>query len=211
MASGAILIYGAGGHGKVVADIAQLMGYELAGFIDDDDARAGQVFYGAPVLAWSALRGDKAHTAEVALALGDNGVRAQVQARLREDRFTVATLIHPHATIAATARIGEGTTIMAGAVVNPDAVVGEGAILNTGCVVEHDCILGNHVHLSPGVALGGGVQIGARTHLGLGAVALPQIKIGHDVTVGAGAVAHRNVPDGVTVVGVPARVVRKGH
>jgi sugar O-acyltransferase (sialic acid O-acetyltransferase NeuD family) len=106
--------------------------------------------------------------------------------------------------------LGAGTVVMALAAVNPDATIGEGSILNTGCVVEHDCRLGRFVHLSPNAALGGGVQIGHRSHLGLGAVALPGVRIGSDVRVGAGAVAHRDVGDGATVVGVPARPIHPG-
>src|SRR3990172_3176363 len=202
-----VIVYGASGHGKVVADIALCAGYTLAGFLDDDPSKVGGVLLGAPIFSWEALsrRREAWSDSAVALGIGDNAHRERCFGRLRASGIVIATLVHPAAVIARSARLGAGTVAMARAVVNPDAVVGEGSILNTGSITEHDGDLGRFVHLSPNATLGGGVSIGDRTHVGLGAVVLPGVRVGADVRVGAGAAVHRPVEDGLTVVGVPAR------
>jgi sugar O-acyltransferase (sialic acid O-acetyltransferase NeuD family) len=210
MAERSFLVYGAGGHGKVVADAGRAAGLVLAAFIDDDEELAGREIFGRPVIATSRFEAERDRwlRTEVVLGIGGNRARADAAGRLEREGFSIATVIHPAAVIAPSASIGRGTVVMAGVVVNPDAVVEVGAILNTGCVVEHDCVVGAFAHLSPNAALGGGVVIGQRSHLGLGAVALPLVRIGADVRVGAGAVVIRDVADGLTVVGAPARPVR---
>jgi sugar O-acyltransferase (sialic acid O-acetyltransferase NeuD family) len=201
-----LFVYGAGGHGKVVADVARSsVGFTLAGFIDDAPQRAGTDIWGVPVVPWAALLDRGPRGVLVALGIGDNGARERVAAKVEDAGFSIVSLVHATAVLAPSATIGVGTVLMAKAVVNPDAVVGPGCIVNTGAVVEHDCVLGGYAHLSPNAALGGAVRIGARTHLGLGAVTLPGVTVGDDVRVGAGAVVHRDVDDGLTVVGVPAR------
>lgn len=205
-----ILVYGSGGHGKVVAEVSRAAGFDVVTFIDDDAARQAATVLGLGVVSWQgALSNTSLHGMPVALGMGDNPARQRCSDRIASAGFEIATLIHPSAVIAPTARIGAGTVVMPLAVVNPDAVVAEGCILNTGCVIEHDCILGKFVHISPNGALGGGVSVGDRAHVGLGAIILPGISIGVDVRVGAGAVVTKAVPDGITVVGAPARPLEK--
>lgn len=206
MSGRAVLVFGAGGHGKVVADAARSAGLTLLGFVDDAPARAGTRIWDLPVITWEQCLAEPGRFggAAFAVAVGDNGARQNVQERLEDAGREVAVIVHARATISPTARLAAGTVVLAGAVVNPDAALGRGCIVNTGAIVEHDCELCEFVHLSPNVALGGGVWIGDRTHLGLGAVALPGVRIGTDVKVGAGAVVIRDVPDALTVVGVPA-------
>jgi sugar O-acyltransferase (sialic acid O-acetyltransferase NeuD family) len=209
-----LIVYGAGGHGKVVADIGRSVGFHVAAFIDDNAPWIGMTFFGAPVLCWERLIAERAawEGALLGLGIGDNTERQRCFERIATARIPVVTLLHPTAVVAESARIGVGTVAMARAVVNPDAVVGKGAILNTGSIVEHDNLVGDFVHLSPNVALGGNVWIGDRTHLGLGAVVLPGVRVGTDVRVGAGAVVHRPVVDGLTVAGVPAHpIVRRSR
>jgi len=210
---GSLLVYGAGGHGKVVADVARSAGWVVVGFIDDAQARDGATIGGLPVRSlaeWQAA--PPVHLVPVvALGVGDNTARARCHARLLEAGFEVVSVVHCSAVVAPTARIGQGTVVMACAAVNPDATLGAGCIVNTGAVVEHDCALGDYVHLSPNAALGGNVAIGHRSHLGLGAVALPGVRIGAEVRVGAGAAVIRDVQDGLTVVGVPARPTGSGR
>lgn len=201
-----VAVLGAGGHGKVVADVALCAGLNLIAFVDDSTAKAGTRIWDVPVMSWTEFVGGSKNVG-IALGIGDNESRQKAAARIHAESFPLVTLIHPAATIARTAMLGAGTVVMAGGAVNPDAVVGTGCIVNTGAVVEHDCVLGEFAHLSPNAALGGGVSIGARTHLGVGAVVLPLVRIGADVRVGAGAVVHRDVADGLTVVGVPARPI----
>jgi sugar O-acyltransferase (sialic acid O-acetyltransferase NeuD family) len=205
-----LLVFGSGGHGKVVADVAQNAGFRVAGFIDDTPARQGTEIWGLPVMSFeTALQQQRRwRRAFVALGVGDNAARERCADRIADAGFEIATLIHPRASLARQATIGEGTVVMAGAAINPDAFLGPGCIINTGAVVEHDCRLGGYVHLSPNAALGGAVVIGDRSHLGLGAVALPGVRIGADVRVGAGAAVIHHVVDGSTTVGVPARALR---
>jgi len=202
-----LLVYGAGGHGKVVADVASSAGFEVLGFIDDAPPRQAMKIWGLPVSSWEQIRARRPELGDVAVALGigDNRARQRCYERVTAEGLLVPALVHASAVVATTATIGPGAVVMALAAVNPDAAVGEGAILNTGCVVEHDCRVGRFAHLSPNSALGGEVRIGDWAHLGLGAVVLPGIVVGAGARVGAGAVVHRDVPDGATVVGVPAR------
>lgn len=199
-----LVVFGSGGHGKVVADVALRAGFYVAAFADDDMRREGESIWRRPVLNWDSIIRRWARPI-VALGVGENIAREKCHERIVSTGFEVATLAHPSATVAASGRVGAGTVLLAHAVVNADARVGPGVIVNTGAIVEHDCVVEAYAHLSPNVSLGGAAYIGARSHIGLGAVILPGIRVGADVVVGAGAVVHRDVPDGLTVVGVPAR------
>ncbi len=204
-----VLVFGASGHGKVVADIVLAAGNELLGFADDNLERQASGLWGLPVLGWDAAEKCQWNGGRpaVALGIGDNRARERVFERVLGSGFKLMAAVHPSAVVASRSRIGAGAVVMALATVNPDADVGDGAILNTGCVVEHDCRIGKFAHLSPNVALGGGVRVGDRVHLGLGAVVLPLVQIGADARVGAGGVVVRDVEGGSTVVGVPARTI----
>jgi len=208
-----LVIFGASGHGKVVADIGQSVGFSSILFVDDSRSKAGSAFYGHSVMSWEQFLDRHLACSEmvVALGIGDNRNRERCFNRVIAAGFELVTLIHSSAVVAPSARLGLGTVVMATAVVNADARVGDGAILNTGSVVEHDNRIGRFVHLSPKVALGGDAHVGDRTHLGLGAVVLPGRRVGTDARVGAGAAVIRPVPDGLTVAGVPARPLRSAR
>lgn len=204
------LVFGAGGHGKVVADVVMAAGHDLVGFVDDDPNRHAPGLWGIPVFGWEDCRqrwtGPNRPT--IALGIGADATREKIFQRIVAEGFHVLTAVHPSAVVSPRARIGAGVVLMALAAVNPDAEVGDGVILNTGCVVEHDCKVGRFTHISPNATLGGGVTIGDRTHIGLGASVLPYQVVGDDVRVGAGAVVHRPVASGLTVAGVPARILK---
>ena len=204
-----LLIYGASGHGKVVADAARLSGWEVAGFADDDEAKRGTRLLGYPVDAIGrdeAVRLAHASGARFAVAIGDNAIRRLIYEALVAAGLPAAIVRHPSAVIAATARLGPGTVAFAGVVVNPDTVVGANTILNTACSLDHDNTIGDHVHLSPGARLGGGVRVGAGVHVGLGACLRNNVTIGAWTVIGMGAVVVKDIPPGVTAFGVPARV-----
>lgn len=193
----ALRIIGAGGHGRVLADIAEGMGYEDIAFLDagfPDLARSG---------AWNVI-GAPADLEEglCALGIGDNQTR---MALLDSVSCDLATLIHPSAVISPHAQIGAGSVICAGAVVGPFARIGRGCILNTSASVDHDCTLEDGVHLSPGARLGGGVSIGARTWIGIGAAVREYKTIGADVMVAAGAAVVSDIEEGARFGGVPAK------
>jgi UDP-perosamine 4-acetyltransferase len=204
-----IVIVGASGHGKVVTDICHCAGLVVAGFVDDDPTKVGRRVCGLPILgddSWLAEAATRLPLA-VALGIGDNAIRQRVAERCERYGTKLLTAIHPSATISRSARLGKGTVVMAGAAINPDSEIGEGAIINTGVVVEHDNYIGDYAHLSANSATGGNVTIGSRSHLGLCSCVLPNLRVGDDCTIGAGAVVIRNVLDGRTMVGVPARRV----
>lgn len=202
------VVYGASGHGKVLADVVMADGrWELLGFVDDGRTPADGPVLGLPILGgWDWLR-DQTDVA-VVLAIGVNRVREAIAKRCKEAGLALVTAVHPRAVVSPSATIEEGAAIMAGALVNPDARVGAGAIVNTGAVVEHDVDVGAFAHLSPNATTGGGVAIGARSHLGVGSAVIPLVRIGADTVVGAGAVVLRDLPDGVVAVGVPAKIIK---
>lgn len=203
-----LAILGASGHGKVVADTAECCGWPIVEFFDDAwPARQSNgswaVTGDSAVLLARLLEFDS-----VVVAIGNNAMRQAKLIALQAANAHLATLIHPSATVSRYAVMGEGSVVFAGAVVNADARIGLGAILNSGCRVDHDCVLGDAVHISPGACLAGGVRVGEQSWIGIGACVRQMIQIGQRVMVGAGSVVVSNVPNDVTVAGVPAKRIR---
>ena len=205
-----LLIFGAGGHGKVVAETARAIGnWNEIMFADDAYPQVTSVD-GYPVVAdFSGARSMGNGYGNVIVALGDNRKRLDLTIQLRQSGFDPVTLIHPTAVVAKSAHIDTGTVIFAQVVVQAAARIGRAVIVNSGATVDHDCIVGDGVHLSPGVHLGGEVEVGDYSWLGIGAAVINRTAIGREVTVGAGSCVIGNLPDGVTAVGVPARPVRQ--
>lgn len=204
-----LLIVGAGGHGRVVADTASLTGrWSKISFLDDR-------FPMDTNLLWEVIAStDNAPLLldeydELIVAIGDNPLRVGLLKKFKEMGFSIPTIIHPDASISRFVEIGEGTVVFSQAVINAGSKIGIGAIINTGSTVDHDCDLGEGVHLSPGVKLAGGVTIGDYSWLGIGAVIIQQINIGNHVTVGAGSVVINSIESNTTVVGIPGRVIKK--
>ena len=200
-----IVIIGAGGHGKVLAECARDAGLDVAGFIDQ--GQIGRKVLGLPVLGGDDdLAAMKDHGVTGAIvAIGHNPVRAKLAQRIAEAGLDLVSVISPRAVISPTATIGAGTLVMPGAIINADARIGENVIVNTGAIVEHDCTLGDAVHVAPSSTLCGNVSVGARSFVGAGATVIPGRTIGVDVTVGAGACVVHDLPDSVCATGVPAR------
>lgn len=206
-----LLIWGAGGHAKVVADLARICGWSIAGFLDEDIARHGQEFYGATILGGrdSLATPQTDRHAPIIVAIGSNAVRDRCIADALRAGFTVPVLIHPAAVVSPTAILESGTVVMAGAIIQAETRIGLGGIINTGASVDHDCVLGRCVHVAPGARLTGQIQVGDHTLVGVGAVVIPRVSIGKNCTIGAGAAVISDVPEGQTVVGVPARYASK--
>ena len=199
-----LVIYGAGGHGRVVADSALRRG-AFASLMFCDDQPSKRLIHGLRVLdSLDAAPADS----RFLVAVGDNAARRRLTDRVRARGCAFADVVDPTAVVSASARLHEHLFVGARAVVNADVVIDEGVILNTGCIVEHDCRVGAFAHVAPGSVLGGGVSVGAGTLVGIGACVRPHVRIGAGCTVGAGAVVVKDVPDGATVVGVPAQPLR---
>ncbi|MGE8359088.1 acetyltransferase [Pseudomonas sp.] len=202
-----LAIVGASGHGKVVADTAERCGWQHLSFFDDawpTVTRNGEWLVEGDT---AALLDNLSDFDGVVVAIGSNEVRLTKLLELQTAGARIITLIHPHACVSRYALLGEGCVVFAGAVVNAYAKVGIGAIINTGSSVDHDCELASVVHISPGARLAGGVRVGEASWIGIGASVRQLVCIGHNTIVGAGAVVVADVPDGVTVAGVPARLV----
>lgn len=195
----------------VVADLAELAGYDVVGFTDDVNVeRHGTAFCHAVVLggveqlARMAARGVR----HAVVAVGDCEARLALADRVRSDGLELVALCHPAATVARDSTIGPGTVLMAGAIVNPGAAIGANVIVNTAASVDHECRIEDGVHIGPGVRLGGRVEVGRGSWLGIGSVIKDGVHIGADTLVGAGSLVLRDVPSGVVAFGSPATIVR---
>ena len=209
--SGALLVYGAGGHGKVVVDAALAAGWNVHGYVDDRPERLGARVLGLPVLVagrQQAIDYCRRQNAHIVVAVGDNRARAGIYRDLTDSGIALATIVHPSAVVAASARVGQGTVIFANAVVNAATEIGVNAILNTAAAVDHDSRIGDHVHLAPGARTGGTVTIGEGTMLGIGTCVRNNTAIGRWSMVGMGSVVVGDLPDSVLAYGNPARVQR---
>lgn len=211
-----LLIWGAGGHAKVVADLARDQGWRVHGYVDQKPKTELLPSSGEEMqhisereLRQLLERGDvSAAAAEVvALGIGDNIVRLACLDALGE--WCAPPLIHSRAAVSESASLGRGSVVFAGAIINAHAIVGRGVIVNTGAIVEHDCGIADAVHVSPGAVLTGGAAVGKSSWIGAGAVLLPGVVVGAASIVGAGAVVTRNVDNDTVVAGNPARILRR--
>jgi len=196
-----MIIYGASGHGKVIAEILEESGISDIAFVDDQPV--GESFLGYPLHHTAEL--DQLQKTPIIIAVGNNSIRKKLVGELAP-RF--ATAKHPSAQISKRSIIGEGTVIMAGVSVNSESIIGRHVILNTNCSIDHDCVIADYVHVSPNAALAGNVIVGECTHIGIGASVIQGIKIGKYVTVGAGAAIIEDIPDYAVVVGVPGKIIK---
>jgi len=207
-----IVLFGAGGHAKIVLATIEAEGrYTVVGLLDDDVAKHGTTFYGYPVLGGREqlpqLRAQG--ITEAFVSVGADRVRGELAQLLTVHGFRLARVVHPTATVLRGAHIGPGTAVLINAFVGADARVAENAILNVGAVVSHDCIVGSCVQMGPLASLGGNSRVGDYTFIGMKGTVLQGLTVGRDVRIGANAVVIESLPDGVTAVGVPARIVRR--
>lgn len=198
-----LIIIGASGHGKVVADIAKLNGYKDIVFLDDDTSKTE--CFGLPVIGTVSKLNDL--DGDIFVAVGNSQIREKIMNSYSDRNYPV--LIHPSAVVAQNIKIGEGAVIMAGAIINPDVIIGKGAIINTSSSIDHDCVLEDFVHVAVGAHLCGTVNVGNNTWIGAGATVSNNINICAEVTVGAGAVVIRDIEEKGTYVGIPAKNIKK--
>jgi len=195
-------IFGASGHGKVVASTLISAGYEVAGFFDDNPDLHGTEFFGLLVLGGQDAF-SKLNRPAAVMAIGNGAIRKKIVEKFSEVDWIRA--IHAKAWVDRSVKVGQGTVIFAGAVIQPDATVGEHCIINTGATVDHDCRIGDFVHICPGVNLAGNVTVGKGAWIGIGSQVIQGVSIGEGSVIGAGSTVIRDVPDGATVVGTPAK------
>lgn len=195
-----MILYGASGHAKVILGICELIGREVKAILDDNKEIVR--LNGHKVQTPESWTGEGDH---YIISVGNNMIRKKI---VDENDYQYGQAIHPKAILDRSVTSDLGTVIMGGAVINADAAIGKHCIINTGSTVDHDCNLEDFVHISPNATLCGGIKIGEGTQIGAGAVVLPNLTIGNWVKVGAGAVITKDVPDGVTVVGNPSRIVK---
>ncbi len=199
-----LIIIGAGGHGRVIADIAQKLGtYDKIAFLDDGDVKE---IMGLPVVGKVADMQKYAASADMFVAIGNSKVRGDFIERLLTMGANVPTLIHPSAIIGACVEIGAGTAIMAGTVINPCSQLGKGVILNTCSSIDHDCIIGDYCHIAVGVHVAGTVCLGDKVWLGAGATIKNNVNVCSDCVIGAGAVVVKDITESGTYIGVPAKI-----
>lgn len=207
MISGRLAVFGAGGHGRVVAETALAMGWEGVDFYDDNSSDAKFTDGTVVVSDFDGLVRNAANYRGFHVAIGLNNIRSLLIERLMGLNLSLPAIIHPSAIISDTASLAGGICVSPGVIVNSGSEIGAGVILNTASVIEHDCEIGQNAHISPGVNLAGAVKVGCRAWVGIGASVIQGIKIGSDTIIGAGSVVVADVPDDVTAAGVPCRVM----
>ena len=201
-----LLIIGASGHGKVIADIAIKMNkWKSIAFLDDDESIKSSM--GISVIGKSANAHLYMKDYDIFVAIGSNVTREKIQERLEAEGASIPVLIHPMAIIGEQVRFGAGTAVMAGTVINCCTIIGKGCIINTGTTIDHDNFIEDYVHISPGAHTAGTVRIGKGTWLGVGSVVSNNINITNGCKVGAGAVVVKDITEAGTYIGVPARRV----
>lgn len=198
-----IFLIGAGGHGKVIAEIAESLGWEVSGFVDQNPQLHSQLGY--RVFLEPADTGMPKEAGWV-VSIGNNQTRKKLTLQYS---LPYRALLHPSILLSHRSTIGAGTVAMAGVVVNSSTTIGKHCILNSSCSIDHDCRLEDFVHIAPQTAIAGGVTIGEGSLIGIGARVIPGVTIGKWCTIGAGAVVLTDVPDGATVVGVPGKILPK--
>jgi sugar O-acyltransferase (sialic acid O-acetyltransferase NeuD family) len=202
-----LIIFGGGGHAKVVADIARCAGRTIRAFVDPH--AGGAMFEGAPVLRRIEDLPDK-DSCEAVIALGDNALRLDIATSLAgaAPGIAFAALVHPSASIAGSVVLGAGTVVMAQAAIAPASTIGRHVIVNTHASIDHDCSIGDFASIAPGAVLGGGVSVGRLAAISIGAVIRHALAIGENTVIGAGAAVLKDMPANVVAYGNPCRIIR---
>ena len=201
-----IVIIGASGHGKVIADIAKLNGYKEIIFLDDDPNKKKNGIYDVVGTTQDIDRYKEQY--DYIIAIGNNEIRKKITEQLDEKKIIQPFLIHPSAVIDSSVTIAAGTVVMANAVINADTIIGIGCIINTAATVDHDGKIGDFVHISPGAHLAGTVQVGLYSWIATGATVINNINITDHVNIGAGTVVISDINKSGTYIGVPARRIK---
>lgn len=206
-----VVIIGASGHGKVIADIIIKSGDNVVGFLDDNiDLQNKKVFLDKSVIGLVAdceTIQEKNQEYFFVVGIGNNYIRKEIFEKYRLNYYTA---IHPSAIISNQVQIGKDTVIMANAVINANVFIGENCIINTGSIIEHDNKIENNVHISPNATLCGTVTVGELTHIGASVTVKNNINICKECIIGAGAVVVKDIISSGTYIGVPVKKIKEG-
>lgn len=201
-----IHVVGAGGHAKVVISTLRAAGHEVAAVFDDDSQRWGSYFQGSPIVG-PAAKLEALSSPQAIVAVGSAEARKALAQRFPHVEWF--TVVHPAAYVHPSVRLGPGTVVFAGAVIQPDATIGAHCIINTSSSVDHDCVLEDFVQVAPGGHIGGRARLEEGVFIGIGAAVLPCVSVGGWTVVGAGGVVTKDLEGGVVAVGVPARPIKR--
>ncbi|MEK4251412.1 acetyltransferase [Paenibacillus sp. FSL W7-1287] len=203
-----LIIIGAGGHGKVAADIAMKMKkWDRISFLDDNVSKKEAL--GIPIIDTITNWPEYEQQCDFFVAIGNNTIRKNIMTQLEGNKASIATLIHPSAIIGEQVLIEYGTVVMAGSVINSCTKIAKGCIINTSSSIDHDNNIGEYVHISPGVHIAGNVNIGALSWLGIGSTVINDVEIASNCTIGAGAVVINTINEQGTYLGIPAVLHKK--
>ena len=194
------LIYGGGGHSRVVISILEKLGINIIGIFDNNSNLKCQK--NIPFLGPYNSQFDS--NSKLLITIGDNNVREKISQTIQHP---IGLIIDPDAKINKEVVIGEGSQIITSSTINVGTIIGKHCIINTNSSIDHDCKINDFVHISPGVTICGGVSIGRSTMVGAGTTILPNVKVGKNVVIGAGSLVNKNIPDETKVLGTPAKVV----
>lgn len=197
-------IFGAGGHGRVIAELLQLNNCKVEAFIDDNPK--SNLNNAIPIVNSNFIEKNEMRLS-IIIAVGDNFNRKNISKRIKNHFFF--SCIHKNASISPSSKIGDGTVVMQNAIINSNAIIGKHAIINTATIVEHDCTIEDFVHICPSATLLGGVFVGEGTQIGAGVIILPGVKIGKWCIIGAGTIVLNDIPNGSIVVGNPGRIIKE--
>ena len=208
-----VIVLGAGGHAKVIVEALRRSSITIIGLTDILPEKKGASLSGAPVIGDdSAVLGYSPEDVLLANGIGSIGLpeeRRRIFEGFKEKGYMFASVLHPSAVVSSDVLVSEGAQVMAGAVIQPGCVIGRNAIINTSASIDHDAVIGDHVHIAPGATISGAVRVGSGTHIGAGATVIQGITIGSGCVVGAGSLVIRDVAGNSTVMGAPAKEVRR--
>lgn len=209
-----IVIVGAGGHAKVVAECVDQSKFEIVGFLDKDDAHLGEILDGIPIIGNDAdpaqwIRNGISGCVNGIGHVGNCVIRNKVYAKFKAAGFHMITAIHNRSIVSSNAIIEDGVVIMPGAIVNTGAHIMENVIINSNAIIEHDTIIGEGTHVAPGCAISGGVTVGENVLIGTGCSIIQSKIVGANTIVGAGTVVTKDIPENVVAVGNPVRIIRE--
>jgi len=204
------ILIGAGAQGRVSLDILEDSGYEVTGFLDDNETVQGKEINGKKVIGTT----DCVHhlvkkNYRFIITVGNNYIRELIFKKLQLELSSYGNIIHKSSVILKSSSTGYGNMIFANTFIGSNSRVGNHAVINNGCIVEHDCTVGDFSSLSPGCRMGGRVSIGRGSFISTGVTLSSRVKIGENAIIGAGSVVVEDIPSGVLAYGVPARIIRK--